>query len=198
MRRKLVAALAIAALAVAGCAGPQPSSGGSGSSSSLNVYLYQEPAGLFGPLAPSSGPDNQVMSFLYEGLLGVDPDYELQPRLAESYEVSSDATTFTFKLRKGLKWSDGKPFTSKDVLYTYKLLADPKSGSATAGLYTAVAGVADFVAGKTTDISGFEAPDDNTFVIRATSPNYGLVSQIGIAYILPEHVLGTQPATDIA
>jgi ABC-type transport system substrate-binding protein len=198
MRRKLVAALAIAALAVAGCAGPQPSSGGSGSGSSLNVYLYQEPAGLFGPLAPSSGPDNQVMSFLYEGLLGVDPDYELQPRLAESYEVSSDATTFTFKLRKGLKWSDGKPFTSKDVLYTYKLLADPKSGSATAGLYTAVAGVADFVAGKTTDISGFEAPDDNTFVIRATSPNYGLVSQIGIAYILPEHVLGTQPATDIA
>ncbi|HYQ68650.1 ABC transporter substrate-binding protein [Actinophytocola sp.] len=196
MRRKFVAALAIAALAVAGCAGPRPSSGGSGSS--LNVYLYQEPAGLFGPLAPSSGPDNQVMSFLYEGLLGVDPDYRLQPRLAESYEVSSDATTFTFKLRKGLRWSDGKPFTSKDVLYTYKLLADPKSGSATAGLYTAVAGVADFVAGRATDIAGFEAPDDDTFVIRATSPNFGLVSQIGIAYILPAHVLSGTPSADIA
>jgi ABC-type transport system substrate-binding protein len=196
MRRKFVAALAIAALALAGCAGPQ-TSGGSGSTA-LNVYLYQEPAGLFGPLAPSSGPDNQVMSLLHEGLLGVDPNYELQPRLAESYEVSPDATTFTFKLRTGLKWSDGEPFTSKDVLYTYKLLADPKSGSATAGLYTAVAGVADFVAGKASDISGFSAPDDNTFVIEATSPNYGLASQIATAYILPEHVLGSTPAADIA
>jgi ABC-type transport system substrate-binding protein len=197
MRRKLVAALTVATLAVAGCAGPRNTSSGSGSSA-LNVYLYQEPAGQFGPLAPSSGPDNQVMSFLYEGLLGVDPEYKLQPRLAESYEVSQDATTFTFTLRKGLKWSDGKPFTSKDVLYTYKLLADPKSGSATAGLYTAVAGVADFVAGKATDISGFSAPDDNTFVIKATSPNFGLVSQIGIAYILPEHVLSSTPSADIA
>ncbi|MFL6127046.1 ABC transporter substrate-binding protein [Actinophytocola sp.] len=198
MRRKFVAALAIAALALAGCAGPRNTGSGSSGSTSLNVYLYQEPAGLFGPLAPSSGPDNQVMSFLYEGLLGVDPDYELQPRLAQSYEVSPDATTFTFKLRKGLKWSDGKPFTSKDVLYTYKLLADPKSGSATAGLYTAVAGVADFVAGRTSEIAGFSAPDDDTFVIRAAAPNYGLVSQIGIAYILPEHVLGTTPSADIA
>ena len=198
MRRKLVAAVAIAALAVAGCAGPKNTSGGSSGSTSLNVYLYQEPAGLFGPLAPSSGPDNQVMSFLYEGLLGVDTDYKLQPRLAESYEVSSDATTFTFKLRKGLKWSDGKPLTAKDVLYTYKLLADPKSGSATAGLYTAVAGVADFAAGKATEISGFSAPDDNTFVIKAAAPNYGLVSQIGTAYVLPEHVLGSTPSADIA
>jgi peptide/nickel transport system substrate-binding protein len=197
MRRNLVAALTVAMLAVAGCAGPQNTSSGSGSSA-LNVYLYQEPAGQFGPLAPSSGPDNQVMSFLYEGLLGVDPDYKLQPRLAESYEVSPDATTFTFKLRKGLKWSDGKPFTAKDVLYTYKLLADPKSGSATAGLYTAVAGVADFVAGKATDISGFSTPDDNTFVIKATSANYGLASQIATAYILPEHVLGSTPSADIA
>jgi hypothetical protein len=85
MRRKLIVALTIATVALAGCAGP-PASSGSGSTA-LNVYLYQEPAGQFGPLAPSSGPDNQVMSFLYEGLLGVDPNYELQPRLAESYEA---------------------------------------------------------------------------------------------------------------
>ena len=171
MRRKVVAALVIAVLA--GCTGPQNPSGAS--SSSLNVYLYQEPAGLFGPLAPSSGPDNQVMSFLHEGLLGVDPNYELQPRLAESYEVSDDATTFTFKLREGLQWSDGTPFTSKDVLFTYNLLADPKTTSATAGNYKAVA--------------GFSAPDANTFVIRATAPNYGLAALIGTVAIVPEHVL---------
>jgi peptide/nickel transport system substrate-binding protein len=190
--------VAIAALGVAGCAGPQNTSGGSTGSSSLNVYLYQEPAGLFGALAPSSGPDNQVMSFIHEGLLGVDPDYKLQPRLAESYEVSPDATTFTFKLRQGVQWSDGKPFTSKDVLFTYNALANPKSTSATAGTYTAVEGVSDFVAGKAQTISGFTAPDDHTFVIKAAKPNFGLLALIGIVYIMPEHVLGSIPIENLA
>jgi ABC-type transport system substrate-binding protein len=171
MHRKLVAALMITVLA--GCTGPRNPSGPG--ATSLNVYLYQEPAGLFSPLAPSSGPDNQVMAFLHEGLLGVDPNYELQPRLAESYEVSEDAMTFTFTLREGLQWSDGTPFTAKDVLFTYELLADPGTTSATAGNYAAVA--------------GFSAPDDNTFVIKATTPNYGLVSLIGTAAIVPEHIL---------
>ncbi|MET0135401.1 MAG: ABC transporter substrate-binding protein [Kibdelosporangium sp.] len=198
MRRKLLAGLIAAAVALAGCTGPQTTTGGATGKSSLNIYLYQEPAGLFSPLAPSSGPDNQVMSFIHEGLLGVDPDYKLQPRLAESYTVSPDATTFTFKLRQGLKWSDGTPFTAKDVLFTYKLLANPKTTSATAGSYTAVEGVADFVAGRTPDISGFSAPDDSTFVIKAAKPNFGLVALVGAVYIVPEHVLGKEAPDAVA
>jgi peptide/nickel transport system substrate-binding protein len=191
MRRRLFAALAATALlSVAACTGPS-SDTNTPANSSLNVYLYQEPAGLFGPLAPSSGPDNQVMSFLSEGLLGVDPDYKLQPRLAESFEVSSDAKTFTFKLRKGLKWSDGTPFTSKDVLFTYTALANSKTKSATAGSYAAVEGVKEFNAGTAQSISGFTAPDDTTFVIRSVAPNYGLVALIGIANIMPQHKLGS-------
>jgi ABC-type transport system substrate-binding protein len=198
MRRKLLAGLTAAALAIAGCTGPQNTTGGTAANSAINVYLYQEPVGVFSPLAPSSGPDNQVMSFIHEGLLGVDPDYRLQPRLAESYTVSPDATTFTFKLRQGLRWSDGTPFTAKDVLFTYRLMANPKSTSATAGTYTAVAGVADFVAGRATDISGFAAPDDNTFVIKAAKPNYGLVALIGTTYVVPEHVLGKDAPDAVA
>jgi ABC-type transport system substrate-binding protein len=199
MRRKLLAGLAVAMIALAGCTGPQTGTTGAGAGkSSINIYLYQEPAGVFSPLAPSSGPDNQVMSLIHEGLLGVDPDYKLQPRLAESYTVSPDATTFTFKLRQGLKWSDGTPFTAKDVLFTYKQLANPKTTSATAGSYTAVEGVADFVAGKTPDISGFSAPDDNTFVIKAAKPNIGLVALIGIVYIMPEHIVGKDAPDAIA
>ncbi len=202
MAAKRMRALAIGAvlssLVVAGCTGPKTDKGGSSGSSSLNVYLYQEPVGVFGPLAPASGPDGQVESFISEGLLGVDPSYKLQPRLAESYTVSPDATTFTFKLRQGLKWSDGKPFTSKDVLFTYNLLANPKTTSATAGSYAAVAGVSDFVAGKAQTISGFSAPDDNTFVIKAAKPNFGLAALIGTAFIVPEHILGKDTPETVA
>jgi peptide/nickel transport system substrate-binding protein len=191
MRRRLFACVAATALlAVAACTGPKTDNTGAGANASINVYLYQEPAGLFGPLAASSGPDNQVMSFINEGLLGVDPDYKLQPRLAESFEVSSDARTFTFKLRKGVKWSDGTPFTSKDVLFTYNALANTKAKAATAGSYAAVEGVKEFNAGTAQTITGFSAPDDSTFVIKSAAPNYGLVALIGIAHIMPEHVLG--------
>jgi ABC-type transport system substrate-binding protein len=194
-----LAGVALVALAGSACTGPKTDDTQSASAnSSLNIYLYQEPAGVFSPLAPASGPDNQVQSFTSEGLLAVDPDYKLQPKLAESYTVSPDATTFTFKLRQGLKWSDGQPFTSKDVLFTYTTLANPKTTSATAGSYTAVQGVADFVAGKASSISGFSAPDDTTFVIKAAKPNYGLLAQIGTAFILPEHVLGKDAPEQIA
>ncbi|MEU7870484.1 ABC transporter substrate-binding protein [Dactylosporangium sp. NPDC049140] len=194
----LAGAAAVALLSAAACTGPKSDTASTPGKSSLNVYLYQEPAGVFSPLAPLNGADSQVMSFVNEGLLAVDPDYKLQPRLAESYDVSPDATTFTFHLRKGLKWSDGQPFTSKDVLFTYTLLANPKTTSATAGSYAAVAGVADFTSGKAPTITGFSAPDDNTFVIKAAQPNFGLLAVIGYPWILPEHVLGKDAPDAVA
>jgi peptide/nickel transport system substrate-binding protein len=194
----MFAGLAVVSLAVAGCTGPQSATSPAPAATSLNIYLYQAPTGVFGPLAPGSGADNQVMSFTSEGLLAVDPDYQLVPKLAESYTVSPDAKTFTFKLRTGVVWSDGTPFTSKDVLFTYDQLANPKTTSATAGSYAGVAGVADFVAGRATTISGFSAPDDNTFVITAAQPNYGLAALIGIAYVMPEHILNRDTPETIA
>jgi peptide/nickel transport system substrate-binding protein len=53
-----------------------------------------------------------------QGFVRWDPTYtELVPNVAESYEVNDDATEFTFHLRDGMKWSDGEPFTSEDVLF---------------------------------------------------------------------------------
>jgi len=191
----------LATVLAAGCTGPKSSSGsnsGGASAGRLNMYLYQEPAGVFSPLAAASGPDMQVMSFIDEGLLGVDPDYKMQPVLAQSYDISSDAKTFTFHLRPGVKWSDGQAFTSQDVLFTYDLMANPKSTSATAGNFTAVEGVTDFVAGKADSISGFSAPDASTFVIKTSKPDVGLLGQIGAVNIVPKHVLGSVPVEQVA
>ncbi|MDN3357505.1 ABC transporter substrate-binding protein [Actinomadura sp. DC4] len=189
----------LAAVSAAACTGPASDSDtGGATKSAINVYLYQEPAGIFSPLAPSSGPDNQVMSMLDQSLLAVDPNYKLQPQLAEKYDVSPDAKTFTFHLRPGLTWSDGQPFTAQDVLFSYQLLADPKSTSATAGSYSAVEGVDDFVSGKAKTISGFSAPDDTTFVIKASKPDIGLLAQVGVAYVMPKHVLGGVPVAEVA
>src|SRR5690242_8340124 len=174
------AAILLAAGLVAGCAGPQErgSSGGS-----VTIALYQKPT-TFSPLAPALGANQQVMSLIYQSLMVADPDLKLAPQLAEKVDVAPNATSFTFHLRKGLKWSDGRPFTSEDVLFTHQLLADPKSTSAVAGYYKGVAGMT--------------APDADTFVITTGAPNYGILAQVGVMPILPKHVLGDKPVDQVA
>ena len=123
----------------------------------------------------------------------VNDHYAYEPRLAQNWTASPDARTFTFNLRPGLKWSDGEPFTSKDVLFTFKLLANPASGSAHAAKFDHVVGIADYRNGKTPDVAGFRAPDDNTFVVELDQPNAAFISSISWPFygILPEHILGS-------
>ena len=160
-------------------------------SSALNVYLYQEPVGIFSPLAPSSGPDNQVQSFISQGLLGVDPSYHLQPELAQSYTVSSDAKTFTFHLRPGLKWSDGKPFTSQGRAVHLQRAGEPQDRRAPPPATTrAVQGVSDFVAGKAPTISGFSRRTTTRSSSRRPSPTTACWRSSAPPSSFPQHVLG--------
>ncbi|MFC7621089.1 ABC transporter substrate-binding protein [Microlunatus sp. GCM10028923] len=192
-------------LAVTACTGPAtetPGAPGTGSGSAsgggtVNIYLYQEPAGIFGPLAPASGPDGQVNSLIFQGLLGADPNFELQPILADSYEISPDAKTFTFKLKPGLKWNDGEPLTSADVLFTYNAVANPKAKSAAASMFSSIVGAKEVTDGKADTVSGITAPDDQTVVVKTAEPNFGLLAQIGPTWIMPKHVLGDIPIGEL-
>ncbi|WP_029138702.1 ABC transporter substrate-binding protein [Nakamurella lactea] len=161
----------------------------------LNLFMYQKPNGFFNPLHGASGPDQEVISLVYEPLLIASPSGALVPDLADGTPtISSDAKTFTFKIKKGVLWSDGQPLTSKDVLFTYTRAADPNMDlSRAATLFSTVEGIDDFASGKAKTISGFSTPDDQTFVIKLTEPNVGFLGQIGTIEILPEHVVGKLP-----
>ncbi|MEM6932414.1 MAG: ABC transporter substrate-binding protein [Pseudomonadota bacterium] len=110
---KLFAAAAIAAgTAMAGMPALAQKAGGT------LVYLVQpEPPSLASYLS-TSGPIGLVAPKIYEGLLDYDNDLNIVPALAESYEVSEDGKTVTFKLQPGVTWHDGEPFTSADVQFT--------------------------------------------------------------------------------
>lgn len=197
MRRIGAALLLVATLALgSACSDPTATNSGDSGKDTLNIYLYQKPK-RFSPLDGPNGPDQQVMSLIYDNLLTVDDQYRYAPRLAEKWDASPDGTTYTFHLRKGLKWSDGKPFSSKDVLFTYTILAHPKLGSG--GRLANVAGLKEFGAGQAQSISGLTAPDENTFVIKLAKPDRGFLSAIagGFNHIIPEHVLGSVPLEKI-
>ena len=158
MRRSrpiLVLVAALAALAAAACSAPKEHKS-KDSPGSLNLFMYQKPAGIFGPLAPASGPDQEVISLVYDTLMVSGPQGKLVPMAATSAPtVSADGKTITYKLKSGLTWNDGQPLTSKDLVFTYTRAADTNTTSGWSSYLTNVQGAADMGSGKATSISGF-------------------------------------------
>ena len=85
---------------------------------------------LIPPLASDSASAT-ICSLIYNGLVKYDGNLNLVGDLAKSWEISPDGLTITFKLRRGVKWQDGAPFTAQDVLFTYQVMVDPKTPTAT-------------------------------------------------------------------
>lgn len=100
---------------------------------------------------------------------------ELTPWLAESYSWSEDLKTLTFKLREGVKWSDGEPFTANDVVFTFNLLKNTP-GVTGPGL-TALA-----------SIDTFTAADDQTVVFTLKAVNTLVIYDVANQDIVPEHI----------
>ncbi|MGB1919058.1 MAG: ABC transporter substrate-binding protein [Candidatus Puniceispirillales bacterium] len=82
------------------------------------AFLVQPEPPTLASYVSTSGPIGLVMPKVYEGLFDYDNDGKMVPMLAESYDISADGKTVTFKLRKGVRWHDGEPFTSADVKFT--------------------------------------------------------------------------------
>src|SRR5215212_9055601 len=119
-----------ALLGVAGCGGGQQGGGGGGGGNTLTVGYYQEPAILNsfivgGDLAATA----DVTAGIQQSPLVILPDLSFGPQLADGMPkiVSESPLTIEYKLKKGLKWSDGKPLTSEDAKFSYDLIMDPKN-----------------------------------------------------------------------
>ncbi len=111
-RRLAAIAAAFAALMLAVPSAEAQKSGGT-----LIMMVQPEPPTLASYLS-TAGPIAQVTAKIYDGLLEYNLALEAQPSLAESWAVAADGKTITFKLRHGVKFHDGTPFTSADVQYS--------------------------------------------------------------------------------
>ena len=94
--------------------------------------LGQGPTTL-NPLSSTDAYASSVQAYIIEGLADRDADtYEWQPVLASSWEISKDGTTYTFTIRDGVKWHDGKPLTVDDVKFSFDAIVDPDNKYKTA------------------------------------------------------------------
>jgi ABC-type transport system substrate-binding protein len=98
----------------------------------LIVSTFGEPK-TFNPITANESSSQEVYRFLFASLLGFDPiKQEIEPGLAESWTNAPDGKTWTFKLRKNLRWSDGEPLTADDVVFTMNdVIYNPKIDNVT-------------------------------------------------------------------
>lgn len=187
-RRKSIAGLiGVLMLAAAACSPPAESGG-----KTVTAALTSEPSHL-NPLGPFLAADTTVLALIQDTLLVADQSGTYRPRLAESWTMSPDARSFTFKLRTGQTWSDGEPFTAADVVFTLKTFADPKVASPQSTRLSNVQGYADLQSGKAATLAGVTATGDDTVTIKLSTPDAAFLSLLAAGmyfFILPEHVLG--------
>ncbi len=116
------------------------------------------------------GPDS-VMGDLFSGLVKLDTDLQVIPDLAENWTVSPDGRVYTFELRQGVTFHNGKPFTAQDVEYSWERACDPNTESDTAETYLGdIQGVAQVISGDVKDISGVKVLDDFTLEVTLDEP----------------------------
>lgn len=140
MKKKIVSILCCAAFissALVGCSGGQKretetktedaaagdtTEGGEGEADGIVCYVGH---GFWdGPIDPLKGKFSYGWSFINNALLKVQPDSTYAGDLAESWEISEDTLTYTFKLKKGIKFTDGSDFTAEDVVFSYQTVQE--------------------------------------------------------------------------
>jgi len=108
---------------------------------------------------------------IFSGLVRLDQELNIVPDIAESWEESLDGKTYTFHLRQGVKFHNGRDVKAADFKYSWERACDPATGSGTAATYLGdIVGAKDMLAGKTGEISGVEVTDDYTLQVTIDAP----------------------------
>ena len=115
--------------------------------------------------------EQTILGDLFEGLTTVDANGRIVPGAAESWEVSGDGLRWTFHLRPDSRWSDGKPVTAADFVYSFKRLLDPATAASLAYFLYPVANAEAVNTGNLEpDALGVRALDDHTLEMRLERP----------------------------
>lgn len=203
--------LAAAAVLIAACGGQEKNTAASApAADTVTRNNVTEPQSL-DPHQITGVPEINVVRDLLEGLVETDGKGAVIPAAAESWE-SGDNKVWTFKLREGLKWSNGEPLTAEDFVYSWRRLVDPKTASQYATYLQAakIENIDEILKGeKSPDTLGVKAVDPQTLQITltaavpyfpqmlyhaATKPVHrATVEKHGVKWTQPENFVGNGP-----
>lgn len=153
------------------------------------VITYKDDVATLDPAIGYDWQNWSMIKSLFDGLM----DYEagtttLRPDLAESYEISPDGQTFTFKLRKGVKFHNGREMTAEDVKYSIDRVVNPTTQSPGQGFFGSIKGYEEAAAGKADGLSGITVVDPLTVKFELTRPDATFlhVMAINFSHVVPK------------
>jgi len=191
--RAFVCAVALGLIVFAGgCGGDDEQDAlGQGSKEALRIAIGSEPPSLDPGLLTDVVSANIVLN-LMDPLVRLDDDLEPEAALAESWEVSDDGKTVTFRLRDDGRWTNGDEVTAADFEYAWKRILDPELAAGYAYQLYGIVGASEYNSCEKNcealrDKVGVRAVDDLTFEVKLTSPQPWFIAQSAHSSFLPVH-----------
>lgn len=148
---------------------PSPTTSPRPASGELNLYNI-DPYTL-DPAVAGEATSHQYIVQIYSGLVRLDDTLKVTPDIAESWQLSNGNKTYTFKLKKGVRFQNGREVKAADFKYSWERAANPDTGSTTAKTYLGdIVGVNEMLAGTAAEISGVKVIDDYTLEVTIDVP----------------------------
>jgi peptide/nickel transport system substrate-binding protein len=155
------------------------------------------------PALSTDVPTGRAVAYVFDGLTRFTPAAQVEPSLADRWDISPDGRTYTFHLRRGVTFHDGSPFRAQTVVASWERALDPQTKSGASEFLYSIHGARDFHEGRSRSISGVIARDDSTLVVTLDQPlaAFAKLLAMPIASIVPEqahadigeHPIGTGP-----
>ncbi|MBD9444217.1 ABC transporter substrate-binding protein [Rhizobium sp. RHZ01] len=186
MRRTLLAGVAFFAIAAAGMTAVHADDIKQGGQM---VVTYKDDVSTLDPAIGYDWQNWSMIKSLFDGLMDYEPGTStLRKDLAEDYTISDDGKTFTFKLRKGVKFHNGREMTAEDVKYSLDRVTNPATQSPGAGFFGSIKGFDKMADGSAKSLEGVTVVDPYTVKFELTRPDATFlhVMAINFSFVVPK------------
>lgn len=191
------ALLASTALALALAGAALPARADTPAPGAAIVVTYKDDIATLDPAIGYDWQNWSMINALFVRLVDYKPGTtELAPSLAESYEVSPDGKTYTFKLHPGVKFTNGREVVAADVKYSIERAVNPKTQGPGAGFFHSIVGADKVVAGTAQAMDGIAVVDDHTVRFELTQPDATFLNVLALnfASVVPKEVAEAEGA----
>ncbi|UCH20186.1 MAG: ABC transporter substrate-binding protein [Deltaproteobacteria bacterium] len=155
-----------------------------------NIPLSSEPESL-DPAFITDIYSVTVANSLFDGLVEFDKDLNIVPAIAELWKISRNRRLYTFQLRQGVKFHNGREVTAEDFVFSFSRILQPDTHSPVASLFLNIEGAKAFHEGKNTEVKGLQALDRYTLKIELEQPFAPFLSILAMinAKVIPKEAL---------
>jgi ABC-type transport system substrate-binding protein len=184
LRRVLPAAGAagLLSLSAAGAAGAAQVRHQSVPNGGTAVVTFQSDFNTLDPALSTDVYSNSVIHALFVNLVEFLPGGKIVPWAASSWSISPDRLTYTFHIRKGIRFTDGEPVNAQAFAYEIERVLNPQTKSPGSNYYLDIVGASQYAAGKAKTVTGISIPDPYTLVFHLVKPERVFLDYLGLQY----------------